>query len=176
MSCNHRSSGLLRIILLIVFILSFWRQILLGIVVYLFVTLLTMMIQWTMIHPWLALSIALSLIGVFCLLPIKKMRQALTNFLPPMPAERTQQSENLMIKANYQLIQLKTDDILFIKALADYVIIKPFTDRKISLIEKFIGKYGTYRPENKIIKKVNDVLEWVIQVKNNQNSDTFIKI
>lgn len=61
------------------------------------------------------------------------MRQALTNFLPPMPAERTQQSENLMIKANYQLIQLKTDDILFIKALADYVIIKTTTGKYITL-------------------------------------------
>ena len=80
MSCNHRSSGLLRIILLIIFIVIFWRQILLGIAVYLFVTLLTMMIQWTMIHPWLALSITLSLIGVFCLLPIKKMRQALKTY------------------------------------------------------------------------------------------------
>jgi hypothetical protein len=38
------------------------------------------MIQWMMIHPWLALSIALSLIGVFCLLPIKKMRQALKTY------------------------------------------------------------------------------------------------
>ena len=52
------------------------------------------------------------------------MRQALTNYMPQMSAERMPQSDNLMIKANYQLIQLKTDDILFIKALADYVIIK----------------------------------------------------
>ena len=38
-----------------------------------------------------------------------------------------------MIKANYQLIQLKTDDILFIKALADYVIIKTTTGKYITL-------------------------------------------
>jgi len=63
------------------------------------------------------------------------MRQALTNFLPPqtqMP-ETKQQTDNLMIKANYQLIQLKTDDILFIKALADYVIIKTTTGKYITL-------------------------------------------
>lgn len=60
------------------------------------------------------------------------MRQALNNYMPPMP-ERNQQSDNLMIKANYQLIQLKTDDILFIKALADYVIIKTTTGKYITL-------------------------------------------
>jgi hypothetical protein len=80
MSCNHRSSGLLRIILLIVFIVIFWRQILLGIAVYLFVTLLTMMIQWTMIHPWFALLILLSLIGVWCILPVKVIRRELNTY------------------------------------------------------------------------------------------------
>jgi len=58
----------------------------------------------------------------------------------------------------------------------DYVIVKPLNAFKKSLIEKFVEKYGTHRPENKIIKKVHNVLEWVVQVKNNQNSDTFIKI
>ncbi|MCG3166049.1 MAG: hypothetical protein POELPBGB_01825 [Bacteroidia bacterium] len=61
------------------------------------------------------------------------MRQALTNYMPPMSAERMPQTDNLMIKANYQLIQLKTDDILFIKALADYVIIKTTTGKYITL-------------------------------------------
>lgn len=61
------------------------------------------------------------------------MRQAITNYMPQMSAERMPQSDNLMIKANYQLIQLKTDDILFIKALADYVIIKTTTGKYITL-------------------------------------------
>jgi len=62
------------------------------------------------------------------------MRQALTNYIPQqMPADRMMQTDNLMIKANYQLIQLKTDDILFIKALADYVIIKTTTGKYITL-------------------------------------------
>jgi two-component system response regulator LytT len=61
------------------------------------------------------------------------MRQALTNYMPPMSAERMPKTDNLMIKANYQLIQLKTDDILFIKALADYVIIKTTTGKYITL-------------------------------------------
>jgi DNA-binding LytR/AlgR family response regulator len=61
------------------------------------------------------------------------MRQALTNYMPPMSAERMPKADNLMIKANYQLIQLKTDDILFIKALADYVIIKTTTGKYITL-------------------------------------------
>ena len=71
MSCHHRSSGLLRIILLIIFIVIFWRQILFGLAVYLFVILLTMIIQWTMIHPWFALLIVLSLIAVWLVLPVK---------------------------------------------------------------------------------------------------------
>jgi len=64
----------------------------------------------------------------------------------------------------------------FIECGVDYVIVKPLNAFKKSLIEKFVEKYGTHRPENKIIKKVHNVLEWVVQVKNNQNSDTFIKI
>lgn len=61
------------------------------------------------------------------------MRQALTNYMPQQMPESRQQTDNLMIKANYQLIQLKTDDILFIKALADYVIIKTTTGKYITL-------------------------------------------
>ena len=71
MSCHHRSSGLLRIILLIIFIVIFWRQILFGLAGYLFVILLTMIIKWTMIHPWFALLIVLSLIAVLRVLPVK---------------------------------------------------------------------------------------------------------
>jgi O-antigen ligase len=71
MSCHHRSSGLLRIILLIIFIAIFWRQILFGLAVYLFVILLTMIIKWTMIHPWFALLIVLSLIPIWRVLPVK---------------------------------------------------------------------------------------------------------
>ena len=61
------------------------------------------------------------------------MRQALTNFIPPMPEYKQPVNESLMIKANYQLVQLKVDDILFIKALADYVIIKTTSGKYITL-------------------------------------------
>ena len=80
MSCHHRFSGLFKIILCIVFIIIYWRQILLGLAVYLFVNLLTMMIQWTLIHPWLALSILLSLIGAWRILPVHDMRRELNKY------------------------------------------------------------------------------------------------
>jgi len=80
MSCHHRSSGLLRIILLIIFIVIFWRQILFGLAVYLFVILLTMIIKWTMIHPWFALLIVLSLIVIWRVLPVKLIRRELNTY------------------------------------------------------------------------------------------------
>ncbi len=80
MSCHHRSSGLLRIILLIIFIAIFWRQILLGLAVYFFLTLLTMIIQWTMIHPWFALLIVLSLIAAWRILPVKLIWRELKTY------------------------------------------------------------------------------------------------
>ena len=80
MSCHHRSSGLLRIILLIIFIAIFWRQILLGLAVYFFLTLLTMIIQWTIIHPWLALLIVLSLIAAWRILPVKLIWRELNTY------------------------------------------------------------------------------------------------
>ena len=49
----------------------------------------------------------------------------------------------------------------FIKSGVDYIFIKPLTTNKILLITNFIEKYGTYRPENKIIRDVHHMLEWV---------------
>ena len=80
MSCHHRSSGLLRIILLIIFIAIFWRQILFGLAVYLFVILLTMIIKWTMIHPWFALLIVLGLIAIWRVLPVKLIWRELNTY------------------------------------------------------------------------------------------------
>ena len=39
----------------------------------------------------------------------------------------------IAIKSNYQLVQVKTDDILFVKALSDYVIIKTTYGKFITL-------------------------------------------
>ena len=41
--------------------------------------------------------------------------------------------EKLLIKSNYQLIPVNIRDIVFIKALSDYVIIKTTTDKYITL-------------------------------------------
>ena len=41
--------------------------------------------------------------------------------------------DKLIIRSNYKFIQIKIDDILFIKALADYVIIKTTTERYVTL-------------------------------------------
>jgi len=41
--------------------------------------------------------------------------------------------ERILIKANYQLVPVNFDDILFIKALSDYVIIKTTTGKYITL-------------------------------------------
>ena len=54
----------------------------------------------------------------------------------------------------------------FIESGVDYVITKPLYPSKLGLIENFIEKYGTQRQENKRIKKVNDILEWVVTGKN----------
>ena len=40
--------------------------------------------------------------------------------------------ERILIKANYQLIPVNLDEILFIKALSDYVIIKTVTGKYIT--------------------------------------------
>ncbi len=41
--------------------------------------------------------------------------------------------ERILIKANYQLVPVILDEILFIKALSDYVIIKTTTGKYITL-------------------------------------------
>lgn len=41
--------------------------------------------------------------------------------------------ERILIKANYQLVPVNLDEILFIKALSDYVIIKTTTGKYITL-------------------------------------------
>ncbi len=46
---------------------------------------------------------------------------------------RGNSKERILIKANYQLVPVNFDDILFIKALSDYVIIKTTTSKYITL-------------------------------------------
>jgi DNA-binding LytR/AlgR family response regulator len=43
------------------------------------------------------------------------------------------QLERILIKANYQLVPVNFDDIIFIKAMADYVIVKTTTGKHITL-------------------------------------------
>ncbi len=50
--------------------------------------------------------------------------------------DRTNQSnskERILIKANYQLVPVNLDDILYIKALSDYVIVKTTIGKYITL-------------------------------------------
>jgi DNA-binding LytR/AlgR family response regulator len=59
-------------------------------------------------------------------------------------ADKTLQ-KRILIKANYQLVPVQLDDILFIKALSDYVIIKT-TD----------GKYITLSTMKDMVKNLPD--------------------
>ena len=46
---------------------------------------------------------------------------------------RGSSKERILVKANYQLVPINLEDILFIKALSDYVIIKTTTGKYITL-------------------------------------------
>lgn len=56
-----------------------------------------------------------------------------TNYRRTENVESASRKNSILIKSNYQLIQVKTDDILFVKALSDYVIIKTITGKYITL-------------------------------------------
>lgn len=53
--------------------------------------------------------------------------------LKEMRTDNGGNKERILIKANYQLVPVNLDDILFIKALSDYVIIKTTTGKYITL-------------------------------------------
>ncbi len=46
---------------------------------------------------------------------------------------RGNSKERILIKANYQLVPINLDEILYIKALSDYVIVKTTTGKYITL-------------------------------------------
>lgn len=56
-----------------------------------------------------------------------------TNYRRTENTESANRKNTILIKSNYQLIQVKTDDILFVKALSDYVIIKTISGKFITL-------------------------------------------
>lgn len=49
----------------------------------------------------------------------------------------------------------------FLNSGVDYVFIKPLNDSIIELIKEFIIKYGVSRVENRVIRDINGILEWV---------------
>ena len=53
--------------------------------------------------------------------------------LKEMRTDNGGSKERILIKANYQLVPVNLDDILFIKALSDYVIIKTISGKYITL-------------------------------------------
>jgi len=62
------------------------------------------------------------------------MRHSITtNYQRTENREATGRKNSILIKSNYQLVQVKTDDILFVKALSDYVIIKTTYGKFITL-------------------------------------------